>query len=139
MSSQDNHPVKAPSGGLIGGLALRIKLIMRLMADKRVFPLLKLLPVGTLLYLVIPDIVIGPLDDAAVVGLGMSLFVELCPEHVVAEHMRALRPPTPPAGNPPPPDSPVYHEEDILEGDFREVDGSQPSTNNGNEREKNEH
>ncbi|MBA4399646.1 MAG: hypothetical protein C0396_07240, partial [Anaerolinea sp.] len=64
---------------MIGELALRVKLIMRLMADKRVFPLLKLLPVGTLLYLVIPDIVIGPLDDAAVVGLGMSLFVELCP------------------------------------------------------------
>ena len=132
MSSQDNRPVKAPSGGLIGELALRIKLIMRLMADKRVFPLLKLLPVGTLLYLVIPDTVIGPLDDAAVVGLGMSLFVELCPEYVVAEHMRALRPPTPP-------DPPMYHGEDVLEGDFREVDGSQPSANNGNEREKNEH
>ncbi|MHB0965794.1 MAG: YkvA family protein [Bellilinea sp.] len=139
MSSQDNHPVKAPSGGLIGELALRIKLIMRLMADKRVFPLLKLLPVGTLLYLVIPDIVIGPLDDAAVVGLGMSLFVELCPEHVVAEHMRALRPPTPPPGTPPAPDPSAFHEEDILEGDFRDADASQPSANNGNERAKNEH
>ena len=139
MNSQDNHPVKAPSGGLIGELALRIKLIMRLMADKRVFPLLKLLPVGTLLYLVIPDIVIGPLDDAAVIGLGMSLFVELCPQYVVDEHMRALRPPTPPPGNPPAPDPSAFHEEDILEGDFRDADASQPSANNGNEREKNEH
>jgi hypothetical protein len=138
MSSQDNHPVKAPSGGLIGGLALRIKLIMRLMADRRVFPLLKLIPVGTLVYLVIPDIVIGPLDDAAVIGLGMGLFVELCPQYVVDEHMQALRPPSAPGSNPPAGGPASRFEEDVLEGEFREAEAPQPPSNNGNEKEKNE-
>jgi uncharacterized membrane protein YkvA (DUF1232 family) len=137
MNSQDNRPVKAPSGGFISALALRAKLILRLMGDKRVFPLLKLLPIGTLAYLVIPDIVIGPLDDAAVIGLGMSLFIELCPQHVVDEHMRALRPPQPPAsGSSEPIKSQM--DEDVLEGDFHDVDPNQPPSNNGHAKERNE-
>jgi hypothetical protein len=137
MSSQDNRPVKAPSSGFIGGLALRIKLIMRLMADKRVFPLLKLLPIGTLLYLVIPDIVIGPLDDAAVIGIGMTLFVELCPQHVVDEHMRALRPPAPPESGTSAQWKPPV-DDDVLEGDFHEADSTQPPSNNGHDKERNQ-
>jgi len=136
MASNDNRPVKSPSGGVISGLALRIKLIMRLMGDKRVFPLLKLIPVGTLLYLVIPDIVIGPLDDAAVIGLGMTLFVELCPQHVVDEHMRVLRASTPPAGSSSTGQVPPRHEEDILEGEFREADEPSAPSGNGHENEK---
>lgn len=137
MSSQDNRPVKAPSGGFMRELSLRVKLILRLMGDRRVFPLLKLLPIGTLAYLVIPDLVIGPLDDAAVIGIGMSLFIELCPQHVVEEHMRALRPPVPPTG-----DSTAQTrspmEEDVLEGDFHDVDPNQPTSNNGHAKERNE-
>jgi hypothetical protein len=30
------------------------------------------------------------LDDAAVIWIGSTLFVELCPQDVVQEHMRAL-------------------------------------------------
>lgn len=137
MSSQDNRPVKAPSSGFIGGLALRIKLIMRLMADKRVFPLLKLIPVGTLAYLVIPDLIIGPLDDAAVIGIGMTLFVELCPQYVVEEHMRALRPPSPPDSATSSQWKPPM-DDDVLEGDFREADTTQPPSNNGHDKERNQ-
>src|SRR3990172_2045621 len=90
MNSQDNRPVKAPSGGFISALSLRAKLILRLMADRRVSPLLKLIPIGTLAYLVIPDLVIGPIDDAVVISLGMYLFVELCPPAVVQEHRQRL-------------------------------------------------
>jgi len=137
MNSQDNRPVKAPSGGFISALSLRAKLILRLMGDRRVFPLLKLLPIGTLAYLVIPDLVIGPLDDAAVIGIGMSLFIELCPQHVVDEHMRALRPPVPPPGGSAAQARPPV-EDDVLEGDFHDVDLNQPPANNGHAKERNE-
>jgi hypothetical protein len=48
------------------------------------------LPVGALAYLVIPDIAIGPIDDALIIWLGTYLFVELCPQDVVQEHMQKL-------------------------------------------------
>jgi uncharacterized membrane protein YkvA (DUF1232 family) len=85
--------------GVIQNLIIRGKLILRLMGDKRVNFLLKLLPIGALIYLVSPiDLipgalipVIGALDDAAVLWLGVTLFVNLCPEDVVQEHMNALQ------------------------------------------------
>jgi uncharacterized membrane protein YkvA (DUF1232 family) len=84
--------------GFFQDLVLRIKLIMRLVGDKRVNILLKIVPVAGLIYLVspidlIPDIalpVIGYLDDALVVWLCSTLFVALCPEEIVQEHMNAL-------------------------------------------------
>ncbi len=87
-------------------LGIRLKLILRLMRDRRVNPLLKLLPVGTLVYLVMPDLVIGPLDDAIVIWLGSVLFVELCPPDVVKEHMDALH--------------------SVVDAEWREADDSKP-------------
>ena len=34
--------------------------------------------------------IIGALDDAAILWLGSNLFVELCPDDVVKEHMQAI-------------------------------------------------
>lgn len=82
--------ITVPSSGVFHELALRIKLILRLMADHRVSPLLKLLPLGSLAYLLAPDFLPGPLDDVAMVWLLAYLFVELCPPGVVAEHLGAL-------------------------------------------------
>ena len=87
------------NNGFLQNLILRVKLILRLMGDKRVNPLLKILPVGGLIYLLspidlIPDIalpVIGYLDDAFVIWLCETLFVALCPQEVVKEHMNALQ------------------------------------------------
>jgi uncharacterized membrane protein YkvA (DUF1232 family) len=119
MTDNKSHPVKVPSGGLINELALRIKLILKLLGDRRVSPLLKVIPLGTLVYLVIPDLVIGPLDDGAVVGLGMALFVELCPTYVVEEHMRTLRIQ---AGSSKASTRPVEKPEDeVIEGDFHDA------------------
>lgn len=81
---------KAPQGGVFNELALRTKLILRLMVDRRVNPLLKLLPIGSLLYLIIPDLLPGPVDDALIVSMGFYLFPELCPPGVVKEHWDAL-------------------------------------------------
>ena len=46
-------------------------------------------PIDLLPGAVIPFI--GALDDAAVLWLGATLFVSLCPEEVVQEHMNALQ------------------------------------------------
>jgi hypothetical protein len=90
MDDESPHPIVPRPGGIFDQLGLRIKLILRLMRDQRVNPLLKLLPIGSLLYLLIPDLAPGPLDDAAVIWLGAYLFVELCPAEIVAEHQREL-------------------------------------------------
>jgi uncharacterized membrane protein YkvA (DUF1232 family) len=85
-----------PSGGFLHDFAVRLKLIARLMGDRRVNILLKLLPVATLAYLIWPiDAIaaipgLSALDDIAIVSLGNYLFVELCPPEVVQEHMKSL-------------------------------------------------
>ncbi len=90
--------LKNPNSGFFQDLILRIKLILRLMGDRRINFFLKLIPVAALIYLVSPiDLlpgialpVIGALDDAAVIWLGSTLFVALCPDDVVQEHTDAL-------------------------------------------------
>jgi hypothetical protein len=79
------------SGGFFQELTLRIKLILKLLGDRRVNVLLKILPIGSLIYLVMPDLAPGPIDDAAVMWLATYLFVELCPPEVVREHLEALK------------------------------------------------
>ncbi len=91
MADKTNRKIVLPQNrGFFQDLTLRIKLILRLLGDGRVNPLLKLLPIGSLIYLVVPDIVPGPIDDAAVIWLATYLFVELCPPNVVQEHLEAL-------------------------------------------------
>jgi uncharacterized membrane protein YkvA (DUF1232 family) len=82
---------RAPNENFFGGLYNDLRLIVRLLKDRRVNFLLKFLPLGALIYLVIPlDIFpINPLDDALVVWLGASLFIELCPDDIVQEHREA--------------------------------------------------
>lgn len=86
----------SPGGSVLRDLVLRLKLIVRLMADRRVNPLLKLLPVASLVYLFFPfDLIsiipgLSALDDVAIVSLGAYLFVEFCPLDVVQEHMQQL-------------------------------------------------
>jgi hypothetical protein len=79
------------SEGFFDGLMLRIKLIMRLIGDSRVSPVLKLLPIGSLIYLIMPLDVPGPIDDALVIWLASYFFIELCPPDVVQEHLEALK------------------------------------------------
>ena len=91
MSEKSNRDIIPSQGGsFFHGLTLRIKLIMRLIGDGRVNPLLKILPVGSLVYFLVPDIAPGPIDDAAIIWLATYLFVELCPPEVVQEHLEAL-------------------------------------------------
>jgi uncharacterized membrane protein YkvA (DUF1232 family) len=90
--------VVSSGGGVLRDLILRLKLILRLMGDRRVNPFVKLLPIASLAYLIwpidlIPGIalpVVGALDDVALVSLGAYLFIEFCPPEVVEEHMQQL-------------------------------------------------
>jgi uncharacterized membrane protein YkvA (DUF1232 family) len=69
-----------------------LRLIVRLLKDQRVKPILKILPIGALIYLLVPTdfFPINPLDDGLVLWLGATLFIELCPDDVVNEHRKAL-------------------------------------------------
>ena len=99
MSNEYNSKkLQSLDGNMLKNLLMRGRLIMRLMNDSRVSGLLKLLPFGSLVYLVSPiDFIsgalvpiIGAADDIAIVWFGMTLFVELCPPHVVDEHLAEL-------------------------------------------------
>jgi uncharacterized membrane protein YkvA (DUF1232 family) len=94
-----------PQGGVIRDFIMRIKLILRLIGDRRVSVWLKIIPVAGVIYLfspldLIPDIalpLVGELDDAAVLWITNYLFIELCPPEIVQEHVRALTTATPKA------------------------------------------
>ena len=85
-------------GGVVRNVVNQLKLIFRLMGDKRVSVFAKIIPVGAFAYLLFPadlapNIVlpfVGMLDDAAILWLGSYVFTEFCPPEVVAEHMKAL-------------------------------------------------
>ena len=103
-------------GGVVRNVINQLKLIFRLMGDRRVNFLAKLIPVGAFAYLLFPaDLapnialpVIGVLDDAAILWLGTYIFTELCPPDVVTEHMKAL------AGNMNPQDA---ARDDVVDGE----------------------
>ena len=93
MSNNRRKMLPAPQGGMLKGLTQQIKLIARLMGDSRVSPLLKVLPVASVAYWLMPlplDNVIPVIDDAAILWIGSTLFVELCPQDVVTEHKEDL-------------------------------------------------
>ncbi len=120
MGKRNSSPMQPYSPGFFGEIALRIKLVLRLMADPRVNIFLKLLPFASLFYFFFPDLVIGPLDDAAVLGIAFSLFVELCPPEVVEEHDRILRAQARQRASGSPSDSP-RRDEDVIDGEFYEI------------------
>jgi hypothetical protein len=108
--------IKNSGGGFFQDIGIRIKLIIRLMRDRRVSIFLKLLPLSTLVYLVIPEF-IPVIDDALIMWLGTYLFVELCPDEIVDEHMRELQKKI--SSSAPPP---VTEEPPVVDAEFREED-----------------
>jgi hypothetical protein len=110
--------VKSTGGGFFQDIGTRIKLIIRLMRDRRISFFLKLLPVGTLVYLVAPDLIPFVIDDAVAIWLGTYLFVELSPDTIVAEHMAALQKRIPASTENKPPEEP-----NVVEGEYKDIDG----------------
>jgi len=60
--------VPKSGGGFFQEIGMNLKLIVRLIRDRRVSPLLKLLPIGSLVYLVVPDL--ASLEPALLAGPG---------------------------------------------------------------------
>ncbi len=93
---QSSSPVA--DTGFLKKMILDLKLISRLMGDSRVSIFAKLIPIGSLIYLISPvDFIpaaimpiIGAADDIAIMWFGMNFFTELCPAYVVAEHRAQL-------------------------------------------------
>jgi uncharacterized membrane protein YkvA (DUF1232 family) len=109
--------------GFLKGITRQLRLIARLMADGRVNPLIKLLPVGALIYLVVPTDLMPllPFDDAAVLWLGGTLFLEMCPSAIVQEHLRAIDA----EGSSASPEAvPGKPDPEVIDAEFHEADGT---------------
>lgn len=84
--------INGQGGGVFQGIADHLKLVWRLWQDSRINPFLKLLPFGSLIYVINPlDIVIPVVDDVGVVWLFTYMFIELSPQDIVEEHRAAIQ------------------------------------------------
>ncbi len=109
-----------PYNGMFKGVGNRIKLIIRLMSDPRVNMLLKAIPLTSLIYLFFPDIMPGPIDDAAIVWFSTFLFVELCPPEVVQEHTEAINRADQGQSQMAQQEDEIEIDGEVVEGEFRE-------------------
>jgi hypothetical protein len=121
IMTKKNRRITPADGRFFHDIANQLKLILRLLADRRVHPLIKLLPIGSLVYLVFPDFLpLNPIDDAVVIGLGTYMFVELCPPEVVQEHKEALKNVVAGTWRDPDSNQPAEDKSNIIEGEFHE-------------------
>ena len=120
MADKKSSEIIVPQqGGVVRNMVNQLKLIFRLLGDRRVSILAKFVPLGAFAYLLMPaDLapnvvlpVIGMVDDAAILWLGTYIFTELCPPEVVSEHMKAL------AGNM----DPNSDDDDVVDAETTEV------------------
>lgn len=88
---------RTPDTSLVRDLIRQLNLVWRLLKDGRVPIWIKVIPLLSLAYLLVPtdfvpDILLGlgQLDDMAVLALGIKLFTELVPASVVQEHREEL-------------------------------------------------
>lgn len=126
-----------PEGNILREVVQQIKLLYHLMLDPRVHPLAKLIPIAAVAYVISPvDIVsdvipvLGQLDDAAIVMLGLRMFFEVSPPDVVREYLKRLARPvsdsewkvvqTPGEGASP--ESPAKPGREVVEGNFKLTD-----------------
>ena len=98
MQKRPSQSIIPAQNNMFQDTVLRVKLIVRLIADRRISAWLKILPIAGVAYLfspldIIPDIafpVIGQLDDLAILWLANHFFIEFCPPEIVREHVKAL-------------------------------------------------
>lgn len=83
--------------GFIKGMIHQGRLVWELLLDSRVPLWLKLIPAGSLAYLLFPlDLIadpiigLGQIDDLAAIMLGLKVFIEMTPRNIVDEHMRKI-------------------------------------------------
>lgn len=87
----------------------KFQLLLRLIRDPRVKPFHKLIPVLSLVYLVLPDLLPGPFDDAIVIALLVEVFLTLIPRDILEDNRKKVHQ-----------DIQTRKEEEIIEGEFWE-------------------
>jgi hypothetical protein len=100
-------------GNFLSNSLLRLKLIVRLMKDRRINAWLKIIPIFGLFYLISPFDFPGPIDDALVIWFGTEFFIELCPQDIVMEYSRELQKT----------ESPTYAKtpQEVVDAEFKEI------------------
>lgn len=80
------------SKGFFEKIGFQARLVLRLMADRRVPLLLKVIPLAGLFYWLLPSDFLPflPFDDALVIWFSTEIFIELCPPEVVSYHRAEL-------------------------------------------------
>ena len=111
-----NNPV-----GFFQGIADQAKLVWLLWQDERISPFLKLLPLGSLVYLISPFDIPTPIDDVGVIWFFAYLFIEFCPPEIVAEHRASIEK-TISRKWKEESDSIEINEEDIVDADYQDVE-----------------
>lgn len=116
-STPKTTTTRTPDPGVLIEIWRTAQLVWRLMLDPRVPILPKFIVPLVVLYVLspldlIPDVllVVGQLDDIALLFFGTKFFINLCPPDVVMEHRRALA-----GGTATPAD-------DVVDGSYRVVD-----------------
>ncbi|HSH02932.1 MAG TPA: YkvA family protein [Anaerolineae bacterium] len=76
----------------------RLRLVWYLLMDPETPLVLKIVPVLTMAYVISPidliaDVipVLGQFDDITVLLVGLKIFIDMSPPHLVAKHLQALR------------------------------------------------
>lgn len=84
--------------GFLRGFVEQARLSWHLFRDPRVPAPIKIIPVAVILYVLSPvDLiadfipVLGQMDDIAVIGLGLTLFIRVAPPAIVNEYLAELR------------------------------------------------
>lgn len=107
--------------GMFRSIADHLKLVWRLMQDPRISPFLKLLPLGSIVYMISPlDIAVPVIDDIGVLWFFTYLFIELSPDYIVEEHKAALGSEV--SGKWSEEETPEFTEEDIEDATYKEKD-----------------
>lgn len=103
------------------GIADHLRLVWMLWKDPRVSPFLKLLPVGSLIYLISPlDMAIPIIDDVGILWFFTYLFIELSPQDIVDEYRQSIRTTVFSGWKDEEKEEPSFQEEDIQDAEFKE-------------------
>ncbi len=119
MNEERKPVITEEKVGAIANFLRSLRLVWRLLQDSRVPIFPKLIIPAAILYILspidlIPDLILGlgQIDDVAVFFLSISLFIEMCPPTIVAEHRAAIAAEN--ARTKPP-------QEEVIEGSYRVV------------------
>lgn len=97
MGRNRGRPDAKEAANLLSEVVREARLTWYLLTDGRVSSWVKMIPFVTLLYILspidlLPDPILGlgQLDDLAILILGVKLFIEICPQEIVREHLERM-------------------------------------------------